>query len=413
MIRKLRNKIIWVCLVSVVVVFLMGMAVLLGLGYSRLNDERMTRLTSELNKNQWEELDQVSSSAVAGIVLVNYDMQTDAIVNDVVGTGVSLSQKDVAQLSEKIGSRHLNSGRIGFRVLYAKRAEGDVVHIAIYDRRYTSVKDIKFAIYCFVALLVGATLYCFISYWLARLALRPVEKIWTRQKQFVADASHELKTPLSVIMANTELIASHGEETVNSQMRWLDNTRFEAERMTTLVNQLLFLAKNDDGLETTMETANFSECCESVVLSQEVLFYEKNKKFSYSIAPDLKVLGNDGQLKQLVTILLDNAIRYSEGEGNVQLNVTQTVNIYGKFAELTVSNDCAPITEEQMEHIFDRFYTVDTSRNKNNAGNGLGLAIAQTICENHQGTITAQYANGRISFVATIPLIKPQLIKSK
>ena len=249
------------------------------------------------------------------------------------------------------------------------------------------------------ALTVGILGYFFVSFMLARIALKPVEESWIKQKQFVADASHELKTPLSVILANTEIIASHQEETVASQMKWVENTRAEAQRMAGLVADLLFLAKNDDGLKVQMEDVNLSDCVGTIVLGYDAIFYENKKDFAYQVDKDVYIVGNVGQLKQLTTILLDNANKYSKGSGNITLSLTAN----GKHANLTVENDSEQLTEEQLKHLFDRFYTVDPSRNKNNGGNGLGLNIAQVICQTHGGSIRVECENGRTRFVADIP----------
>ena len=115
---------------------------------------------------------------------------------------------------------------------------------------------------------------------MARFAIKPVEESWIKQKQFIADASHELKTPLSVILANTEIISSHQEETVASQMKWVENTRAEAQRMAGLVADLLFLAKNDDGLKVQMEDVNLSDCVGTIVLGYDAIFYENKKAAS-------------------------------------------------------------------------------------------------------------------------------------
>lgn len=172
--------------------------------------------------------------------------------------------------------------------------------------------------------------------------------------------------------------------------------------MAELVNDLLFLAKNDDGVKAQMQLVNLSECIETIVLTHEAVFYENGKAFNYQITSDLHVIGSVGQLKQLATILLDNANKYSADMGNISLNVSAV----GKHVEFTVSNDCKPLTDEQLAHLFDRFYTVDQSRNKNSAGNGLGLSIAQIICKSHGGDITVEYESGRITFRATFPISK-------
>lgn len=401
MIRKLRTKIIVICFVSVCFVFLIGLAVLLVLGFDRINDERIARLNVELNSPDWR---RVAPESIDSIVLAEYDPDGEQIVWSLQGTGINVSMEKIEQTLQRIASKRSDSGSYGMKIVYSKRTDGDVIRIAMYDRTHNNSTDVKYVIYSLIALFVGAACYVVLSIILANFALRPIETTWKRQKQFVADASHELKTPLAVIKANTELVATHGSDTVDSQMQWLENTRFETDRMTALVNDLLFLAKNDEGLRETLDTVDLSECVESVVLSREILFYENDKKFDYEIAPHLRILGNIEQLRQLTSILLDNALKYCKGQGNIVLKLTSLPTISGKVAELKVSNDSNELSKEQLEHLFDRFYTVDQSRDKKHTGSGLGLSIAQAICENHGGVISCNYSEGRVNFVARLPL---------
>ena len=251
------------------------------------------------------------------------------------------------------------------------------------------------------ALSVFISLGCFyvISTILANVALQPVEESWQKQAQFVADASHELKTPLSIIIANTDVITSHPNETVESQRKWLEATRSESQRMSELVSNLLFLTKNDSGLQVNMEKLNLSDCIGTTALSCDAVFYENGKTFNFDIQRDLFVYGNKQQLQQLATILLDNANKYSTGVGNVQLSLAEV----DKQVLLTISNDSVQPTNEQLSRVFDRFYTLDSSHNKKTSGHGLGLAIAKTICETHNGKITVEYQDGRTTFTAMIP----------
>ncbi len=401
MISKLRTKIIVYSFLSVGIVFLIGLVVLLGIGYARLNDDRIARLDNEFAIQRWQA---VPTDSIGGMVLAEYDLSSEQLLFKRVGEGVGQSDEQIDQTLQRVVAKRSDKGVFGISMVYSRRVEGDIMRIALYSRGYNSSKETKYLIYTLIALVVGSVAYLIICYFLAKMALRPVETTWKRQRQFVADASHELKTPLAVIRANTDLVVAHKNATVASQMQWIDNIRFETDRMTGLVSDLLFLAKNDEGLKEQLDTVDLSECVEAVALAQETLFYEQGQEFSYEIVPHLTVLGNDGQLKQLVTILLDNANKYSVGKGNVRLTLDSFPTIAGKVAQLEVSNDSMELTDEQTEHLFDRFYTVDQARDKSHTGNGLGLAIAQTICENHEGEINAEYADGRIAFTVQLPL---------
>ena len=398
MIKKLRKKIIAINVISVCIVFVIAMVLVFGVGYARINDERILRLVGVVEQDNWNDFE---ISQLRGIVVVEYD-ETQGKFTSTFGENVKLTDEQVDAAVNKAIDKEGSEGWLSTRVLYAKRSESGITRIALYDRDSNIKGVLAYVMSALISLVVGSLSYLVISYVLARIALKPVEDSWIKQKQFLADASHELKTPLSVIMANTEIIASHGDETVDSQRKWIENTRSESQRMAELINDLLFLAKNDDGLKAQMDTVNLSECLETIVLSHEAVLYENGKLFNYSIEPDVMVYGNEGQLKQLGAILLDNANKYSTDSGNISLSV-ETV---GKNAQITVSNDCDKLTEEQLEHLFDRFYTVDQSRSKSSAGNGLGLAIAQVICNTHRGKITADYNNGRICFTVILPLHK-------
>lgn len=398
MIKKLRKKVVLINVIAVFIVFVIAVAVMFGSGYKRISEERFARFRALLEYDNWE---QAVSHQFGGTVIVEYDLATNKVVNKSTSVSVKMSPESIDDIIDKVVSSKDDEGWLE-RVQFVKKVDKSVLRIVIYDRYVNANNSKMYGWLSLTSLVVGAACYLIISLVLANIALKPVEDSWNKQRQFVADASHELKTPLSVIMANTELLASHGDETVASQMKWIENTRSESQRMAELVNDLLFLAKNDDGLKAQMEVVDISDCIETIVLSHEALIYEKGKIFSYEIEPHLHVFGNMGQIKQLATILLDNATMYSQDKGNIQLKVA----ISGKYVQLVISNDCEKLSEQQLKHLFDRFYTVDQSRNKSSAGNGLGLSIAQVICQTHRGDITVDYSDGRITFTATLPLNK-------
>lgn len=394
MISKLRRKIFAINIISISIVYVIAIAFIFAFGYTRLNDERVMRLNGALALEAWQNLD---AENLSGMVVAEYDHDTAEITWLAHGDNVRFDANVFEGIVKDIVASENSNGWIGLRVLYAKRVVNGVTRIALFDRDSNLASIILYVVIFIIALTTGLASYLFISIILSQVAIKPVEDSWKMQKQFVADASHELKTPLSVIMANTDLVVSHPEETVASQMQWIENARAETARMAELVNDLLFLAKSDDGVKTALETLDLSECVERTVLTYDAVLYENRKTFDYEIAPHLQIRGNEGQIKQLATILLDNANKYSRGVGNIKL----TVGTVGKNVEFSVSNDCDFLTEEQLEHLFDRFYTIDQSRTS--SGNGLGLSIAQVICQTHGGRIIANFADNRITFTVTLP----------
>lgn len=403
MISSLRKKIVAINVLSLGLVFIIAIILIFMVGYSRIDDQRSDRLKMALaytgSAEDYSQIDMYDD-----IALVHYNVKSGEI-SSFVGKSFTFDSIKIESNTKKIAARGKTSG-VEFTqygaLKYLARTDGDVFVLALNDLSASQNTMIPYMVWAVVVLLFGLLAYMLISQLLANMALKPVEESWKKQKQFVADASHELKTPLSVIMANNEIIASHASDTVESQMKWINNTRAESKRMAELVQNLLFLAKSDDGLQVPMQETNFSDCVGITALTYDAVFYENQKSFTYEIARDVVVWGNEGQLKQLVDILLDNANKYSTGVGDVRLNL----DVNSKHAVLTVSNQGAELTQEQLSHLFDRFYTVDQSRNKSNGGNGLGLSIAEMICQTHGGSIKASYEDGRVCFTVTLPLNK-------
>ncbi len=230
---------------------------------------------------------------------------------------------------------------------------------------------------------VGLLAFFGISLFLSRLALRPVARAWEQQRRFVADASHELKTPLTVILANVGVLLSHPDDTIDRQRKWAENTREEAVRMKVLVDDLLFLARADaDRAPPVLNPVNLSDLVWGSLLSFEPVAFEQGVDMSSELTPGLVVRGNEAQLRQLCAILLDNAVKYAGPHGSVSVRLERR----GGRVQLCVRNSGAVIPAEDLAHVFDRFYRVDPSRAQ--GGCGLGLAIAKQIIETHGGRIT-------------------------
>lgn len=239
-----------------------------------------------------------------------------------------------------------------------------------------------------------------ISLFFANRSIKPVEESYNRQKQFVADASHELKTPLTTINTNVDVLLSHPEHTIGEEKKWLDYIKSESVRMTKLTNDLLYLTRLDynDKNEILKSRASFSEAVWSVILGMDAVMFEKGIAADEDIEDEIYVNGNIEQLKQLVMILLDNAIKYTPCDGHIVISLKEI----NKKAVFKVENTGSGIDKESMKHIFDRFYRSDKSRARDTGGYGLGLAIAKAITDTHGGTITAESKNGITVFTVSI-----------
>ena len=239
-----------------------------------------------------------------------------------------------------------------------------------------------------------------VSILLARWATRPVAKAWQQQRQFLSDASHELKTPLTVILSNAELLEAAPLDP--RPARWADNIRSEAKQMKSLVEEMLTLARADNAAPTAVMTeVSLSDLATDCALAFEPVAFEAGKPLESDIAPDVTVTGDGDKLRQLIGVLLDNAIKYGRAGGTITLALRRT----DRQARLTVSNPGDPIPPEQLGRLFERFYRADASRGEQ-SGFGLGLPIAAAIASEHKGTLKAESDQVSTRFLFTMPLKK-------
>lgn len=288
--------------------------------------------------------------------------------------------------------------------------------IAKYDLRYSVVQGLFAQKIVFVDVsgqngalrslvqsctLVGAVAlaaFFVISVLLARWAVRPVEKAWKQQKQFVSDASHELKTPLTVIMSNAELLQNPDFEQEN-RAQFADNILVMSRQMRHLVEGMLELARVDNGqVKKAFEKLNVSDLITEGLLPFEPVFFEKGLMLETQVQPDILARGSRSHLQQVLEILLDNAAKYAS-PGIVSVNFQRQ----GKnHCLLSVSNPGIPIAREDLQKIFERFYRVDAVRSRTGSF-GLGLPIARSIVEEHGGKIWAESNETGNCFYVQLP----------
>ncbi len=229
------------------------------------------------------------------------------------------------------------------------------------------------------------------SKYLTTWLIKPVKESFDKQKQFIADASHELKTPLSVIVASSEAI-----DIDEKNSKWLKNIEYETSRMNLLISKLLSLAKSEQRKKVRLVNNNLSKIVELSLLTFEGRVYEKNIKFNYDIEDNIFMLMDEDSIKELVEILLDNAIKHSKKKGTINLSLKKDGQII-----LLVENEGEAIPKGEEEKIFERFYRVDKARSRKDNRYGLGLAIAKNIVLLHKGKIKASSMDGITTFQVT------------
>lgn len=334
------------------------------------------------------------------------------------GSLVELTKHSTASVAEDILDKAAQE------VAYASDGRGELSHLGLFYAK-TTFDDETFVAFAdanaangwqsVVLILVGVGLvalgiFFVISLFFSRWALTPVAKAWEKQRQFVADASHDLKTPLTVILANSSILAEHPEKTVAEQLQWVESTEHEALSMQALVGDLLTLAQIDEaeisphlaGSSSAREMVDFSNLVEGELLQMESLAFEHGIDLNSSVTPGLFVSGEAAHLRRIVTTLVDNACKYAGAGQSVSVNLASV----GRKAVLTVHNTGPAIDAADLPHIFDRFYRADKARNRNDiGGHGLGLAIAQALATEYGGALTAQSTELEgTTFTLTLPL---------
>lgn len=248
---------------------------------------------------------------------------------------------------------------------------------------------------------ISFVIFLGISILLAHWTVRPVDRAWRQQRQFVADASHELKTPLTVIMTNAELLQSTDYDT-ESRTRFAGNILTMSQQMRSLVEGLLDLARFDNGQRhMAFSRQDFSKLVSDAVLPFEPVFYEKGLRLSTEVEDGIALYGSAQHLRQLVEILLDNAQKYSAEQGETKVQLRKQGR---NHCLLAISNPGTELTKADLKNIFKRFYRVDQARSRTGSF-GLGLSIAQSITQEHRGKIWAESVGGRNIFYVQLPVI--------
>ena len=338
-------------------------------------------------ENEDKDIRQVYLDFTVYTIILDDDGKYNRIINNTFEEDID--EEKVEEIANKIIENHKDNYYVGnlynnkYSYVFTPNKE-----LVIIDNSNINKMLVNQLIFYIIVFIISEIIIFIITYLITNWIIDPVKKSFEKQKEFIADASHELKTPLAVMIASCDAYFNDKDE------KWIHNMKNESERMTKLVTELLDLAKTEKEHELIMEDKNLSEIVEGTVLSFDSLFYENKIKTKYDIESNIYLNCNEDKIVELLTILIDNAINHCSNKGKININLYKK----NKQIVLEVKNTGIPIKPEDEEKIFERFYKVDSSRNRNSNNYGLGLAIAKNIVERHNGKISASSDNKYTTF---------------
>ena len=339
----------------------------------------------------------------AVVPVATYRYYSDTITTVGRAMTASISSDYLEQVVQEAIASSSDSGTLGnYSLRFAKRTIGSATYLSFADTTYIDSWQ-SLALSLALGGLVVLAIFFVLSLFFSKWALKPVREAWDSQRQFVADASHELKTPLTVVLANSSILLKHPEESIASQSHWVESTQVEAERMQQLVNEMLQLAQVEERAALELSPLDFSDLVDGEVLQFESVAFEEGISFDSKLEEGLMVNGDAARLSKMVSTLIDNALKYAGENGSARVSLSRA----GKQAVLVLNNSGTTISPEDLPHIFDRFYRTDKARTSGEGGFGLGLAIAREIARAHGGdiTCTSDDASGT-TFTVTLPLTR-------
>lgn len=402
MIKKLRRKFVAIAMSSLLIILLIIIGIINGINFYQI-DDRANHLLQILSENDgviprteprkfppsefgWGRQMTAETPFETRYFWAKADADGEIYQTDTSHIA-AITEEQALEFSRQVLEK---GARMGYMRLYKYQVtqQGGGTFIVFIDRSSQLQGGLSFLlISCFVGLAALLIMFLFVSIF-SKWAIRPVVESMEKQKQFITDAGHEIKTPLSIIAANADVLELQG-----GPNQWLDSIRGQIRRLNKLVNDLLTLSKMDEaGAAPPFAQLDMSETVRQAAAPFPALAEANGKTLELQIQPHLTVYGDAEQLRQLVNILLDNAVKYAAAGSEIQLSAAEA----GRYVRLDVRNVCDKVPQGDLRRLFDRFYRVDQSRSRQTGGYGIGLSIAEAIVRAHKGKISAQITGENI-----------------
>lgn len=396
MIKKLEQRIFLLIMVSLSIIILGTIILFTVLNYNNtINTTNfiMDRFMGEEPKKSPEgRVDDYKIKQETTIDGIYSFLIEDSII---VQSSNTSNDKTINDYALKVAKKNTEKGMIGKYIYKVRKINPNTIKITFVENE-EAISHIKtILIFSVIISVISLVAIYELAKKVSKMIVKPVEETFEKQKQFISDASHELKTPLAVIEANADVL-----ENEIGKNKWINYIQNEAESMNKLINELLLLAKIEN-IDNIKENKQFDLSKEiEIILSMfESMAYEKQISIQNNIEKNIIINANKEDIEHIVSTLTDNAIKHTEPEKEVRVELKKEKN----EIVLEVKNIGKPIPEEEREKIFERFYRIDKSRNRKEKRYGLGLAIAKATVQKYNGTIEVQYKEPYTIFKVTIP----------
>jgi signal transduction histidine kinase len=418
MIRELRKKFIAASMLAILIVLALIIGIIDIANY--LNVDKSTRQRMEMliaNEGSFENLKQQrmgmqppeegaqpQMSQSRGLFNNNImketpfdaryfsvDLDEDGAVSTIhLDSIASVTEEEATTMAAEVLAKGKTTGYYqGFRYAKATKSDGTNYYVFLDCNRELATFSSFFRASLIVSA-IGALSYLVLVLIFSKIVLRPVAESYEKQKRFITDASHEIKTPLAIIDANTEVIEMEAGES-----EWTKSIRNQIKRLTSLTEKLVFLSRMDEeSTKLEMREFNLSELVDETLDSYEAVAISKGKELERIIAPEVRYYGDETNLRQMLSLLLDNAMKYSDEQGTIRVKMERITK--GKqHCKLTVYNTVDSIEIGNHDAYFERFYRADESRSTKTGGHGIGLSVVKAIVQAHKGKVTAESKDGK------------------
>lgn len=401
MINRLRRRLIIVAMLSLFLVFFVIVSAINVLNYRNMTVEADEVLTM-LAKNggtfpAWEskELQTLLSKSPEALFTCRYfsvimeDGQTVTSANTKKISAVD--ESGAAEYARAVWKRRRGFYK-GFRFIRQNRGTETLFVFLDFGKEIASFRSLLLS--SILVAFFGLLAVFVLLFVLSKRIVKPVSESYEKQRRFITDAGHEIKTPLTIISADADVLdMEYGES------EWLRDIQLQIKRLTTLTNDLIYLSKMEES-QNQLQTTEFSlsALTDELVQSFQALAKTQEKSFTSSVQQDIVLRGDEKTIGQAISNLLDNALKYSEPKGSISL----TLEKRGRLIYLDVFNTTPTISEENLKNLFDRFYRADPSRNSQTGGHGIGLSIVQAVVLAHKGEVSASSRDGRSLIVSVV-----------